>query len=655
MSDIITVGQLVGMFWEVWEPGDESHVKDFANALDDDVQSHHERQFELHRNPGILVDILLRWLSREGERATIELLQERLSKGKDSVRYFRYRDRDRDTDFRYPRESFLKDLKDTLRRSHLAPNTKIVVLDPAYSSKICSPLPTPSSSQSIDSKQEETALMGRKPVYNFDNESYIVIGGRNDLTTTFGIKVNDTDGGDLEGYIPWKRIIGHGRPYRKVSTKLIISEEMLSIMPRTAIIFLSPPRDATSTEEKYRACELNCLNEILNEITTNFVHIKTFKIDWLRQLIIYDMNFPVLKFLANADSVLCNFVLDNPQNIAEGMMYPNAFRCLEDRTDRYFKRFQQIGPQITFYTRIKNMLSWLGGYGVKVGGQTVKVALLDTGVNLDMLPDQRCFTSKMKTANDGNLVACVDDSDVQHGTKVGYILSRTCHPCTKILPIKVLDSQGQGDLATITRGLHHAKEYDAQIINCSFNFKVTNEVAILLITNVFNEYYNQCNGKVLPVISAGNSSNPDVLPPGHLNSVISVGALTWDRTWCEFSSGKCAADVATFGENLILRLNRQEPCTEFGTSLTASAVSGLLTRLVSEWPELIEFPKAKELLVGNADNVEQCASHPVCQKMLNPNRAYTAAEARVHYPAANESVGFVAVDLRGAFQDMFDP
>lgn len=95
---------------------------------------------------------------------------------------------------------------DTLRRSHLAPNTKIVVLDPAYSSKICSPLPTPSSSQSIDSKQEETALMGRKPVYNFDNESYIVIGGRNDLTTTFGIKVNDTDGGDLEGYIPWKRI-----------------------------------------------------------------------------------------------------------------------------------------------------------------------------------------------------------------------------------------------------------------------------------------------------------------------------------------------------------------------------------------------------------------------------------------------------------------
>lgn len=34
MSDIITVGQLVGMFWEVWEPGDESHVKDFANALD---------------------------------------------------------------------------------------------------------------------------------------------------------------------------------------------------------------------------------------------------------------------------------------------------------------------------------------------------------------------------------------------------------------------------------------------------------------------------------------------------------------------------------------------------------------------------------------------------------------------------------------------
>lgn len=78
-----------------------------------------------------------------------------------------------------------------------------------------------------------------------------------------------------------------------------------------------------------------------------------------------------------------------------------------------------------------------------------------------------------------------------------------------------------------------------------------------MITNVFNEYYNQCNGKVLPVISAGNSSNPDVLPPGHLNSVISVGALTWDRTWCEFSSGKCAADVATFGENLILRLNRQ--------------------------------------------------------------------------------------------------
>lgn len=250
-------------------------------------------------------------------------------------------------------------------------------------------------------------------------------------------------------------------------------------MPTTVVIFFSPPRTTTSTEEDYRTLENASLSEIQNSIRQSFPHLITTKLDILRQLIVYDMDFDILKLLADS-TVTCNFVVDNPQQIAKGSIHTNTdYGCKLDlktsssNTDEYFQRFAQLHSKARFGTSWYNVVkNWLqGALGLaQENRRTIKVAMLDTGVGLDDLPNKRCFTL-MRNAMVASpaLVKCSDDSTNSHGTKVGYVLSRSCHPSTEILPIKVLDSNTGGNYDAIALGLQYARKDKADIVNCSFN------------------------------------------------------------------------------------------------------------------------------------------------------------------------------------------
>ncbi|XP_035712010.1 uncharacterized protein LOC118437230 isoform X2 [Folsomia candida] len=462
--------------------------------------------------------------------------------------------------------------------------------------------------------------------------------------------------------ITWKQVFGLGRAFWKINEKLIISEEILAIMPTTVVIFFSPPRTTTSTEEDYRTLENASLSEIQNSIRQSFPHLITTKLDILRQLIVYDMDFDILKLLADS-TVTCNFVVDNPQQIAKGSIHTNTdYGCKLDlktsssNTDEYFQRFAQLHSKARFGTSWYNVVkNWLqGALGLaQENRRTIKVAMLDTGVGLDDLPNKRCFTL-MRNAMVASpaLVKCSDDSTNSHGTKVGYVLSRSCHPSTEILPIKVLDSNTGGNYDAIALGLQYARKDKADIVNCSFNRMYGDGCEQVVSENAFLEEFKISN--VLPIVSAGNGDNSSaLLPPADLNCVISVGSVTWEGSWSQSSCGKCLASIATFGEYLAIRRNDSVSFEE-GTSLAAPAVSGLLTHLISINPTVKDVETTKKILIGTADPVKGCdQGHSPCKKHLNVSRAYQAAKnlsSGISVPPPADA--HILVDLRAVLQDL---
>lgn len=109
-----------------------------------------------------------------------------------------------------------------------------------------------------------------------------------------------------------------------------------------------------------------------------------------------------------------------------------------------------------------------------VGSDDIVVAVLDTGVSSHVELDGRVLRGYNML--DGSR-STADDSNDQHGTQVAGVIAAkgdngagmagTCWRC-RVLPIKVLDSTGQGWTSDIAEGIRRATEQGADVINMSF-------------------------------------------------------------------------------------------------------------------------------------------------------------------------------------------
>ena len=107
-------------------------------------------------------------------------------------------------------------------------------------------------------------------------------------------------------------------------------------------------------------------------------------------------------------------------------------------------------------------------------GRGVKVAVINSGINLR----HPSFTGKLDLANAKDFIG--NDATPQevngntigysvgygHGTAVANIILQVA-PNATILPIRVLDTNGGGDTATIITAITHARDAGAKIINLS--------------------------------------------------------------------------------------------------------------------------------------------------------------------------------------------
>jgi serine protease len=192
------------------------------------------------------------------------------------------------------------------------------------------------------------------------------------------------------------------------------------------------------------------------------------------------------------------------------------------------------------------------------GGRGVVVAILDTGVayrdwkQFRKSPDfagTRFVDPYDFVANDpypldreghGTFVAGM----VAEATNNGIGLTGLAYHAT-IMPVRVLDANGDGDSVTIGRGIRYAVMHGAQVINLSLEFDIS--VTASEIPDIISAINFAHRHGVVVVAAAGNDSATRLAYPARAPAVISVGATTRDRCLAGYSNGGTRLDLVAPG------------------------------------------------------------------------------------------------------------
>ncbi len=172
--------------------------------------------------------------------------------------------------------------------------------------------------------------------------------------------------------------------------------------------------------------------------------------------------------------------------------------------------------------------------GVKAGSG-VKVAVLDTGIDLDHPDLQVNIKGGVNTINPFKSA----DDDNGHGTHVAGIIAGADNtvgvlgvaPNASLYAVKVLNKNGSGFISDIIEGLQWSIDNNMQVVNMSFGTSSD-------VQSFHDALINAYNSGIVLVAAAGNSGPGDstVLYPAKYAEVIAVSATDSTDTIASWSS-----------------------------------------------------------------------------------------------------------------------
>ena len=253
------------------------------------------------------------------------------------------------------------------------------------------------------------------------------------------------------------------------------------------------------------------------------------------------------------------------------------------------------------------------------------VAVLDTGIDLT----HPAFTGKLVPGydfvdNDDNPseVGVTHQGAYGHGTHVAGIIALTA-PNAKIMPIRILDSNGEGELWRVTAAIIWAAQHGAKIINISFGYNSDPRLLHDLldvcegVPTADGKRFPELNGNQLIVISgAGNGGNGNpIYPSGNrIDPQLGVGAINRFDNLTDFTTmsvGRSGTErfirsIAP-GENIVSTLPGGRYGVWSGTSMAAPIVSGIAALIRSLDPTSVPH-----LVVGRISDtgIQWDCTHP---------------------------------------------
>ena len=275
------------------------------------------------------------------------------------------------------------------------------------------------------------------------------------------------------------------------------------------------------------------------------------------------------------------------------------------------------------------------------GGAGVTVAVLDTGVaytnwkgfrrSPDFAPGQfvRGYDfvdhdpHPLDTDGHGTDVA----STVAEQTDNGYGLTGLAYGA-RIMPVRVLDSAGDGNAATIAAGIRFAARHGANVINMSFNFEPAIRAA--QIPQVLAAIGDAQRRGALLVAAAGNEGAPTVAYPARDPRVIAVGATTEFGCLASFSNRGAGLDLVAPGGGSDAALPEDSDCVQgrSGHSIYQVTLESPSTRRFGIGLDFVGTSMA-------TPHVSAAAALVIATGAAGPHPSPTAVTARLERTARN--------------------
>jgi thermitase len=219
-------------------------------------------------------------------------------------------------------------------------------------------------------------------------------------------------------------------------------------------------------------------------------------------------------------------------------------------------------------------------------GMSTRVAVLDTGAQLDHPALKANFKDAWRydfvegDENPSDLPVgrdadCDGDKDemVGHGTHVAGIVDITA-PAAKIMPLRVLDTEGYGDVFTIAKAVHFAAHNRADVLNLSLGSPSRSK----LLQDVIKD--TTANG-VLVAAAAGNANSSLAHYPAAGNGVtasadglVAVTSVNMYEQKSYFANYGTWVDIAAPGEGIRSAFPVSKYAYWSGTSMATPFVSG---------------------------------------------------------------------------------
>lgn len=253
------------------------------------------------------------------------------------------------------------------------------------------------------------------------------------------------------------------------------------------------------------------------------------------------------------------------------------------------------------------------------------------------------------------------DDGVDHGTHVAGItaaignnsagIAGVSWNCS-IMPVRVLDDEGEGTFVDIARGIVYSVDNGADVINFSFGGPYS---------IVFNDEIAYAHSHGVTVVAAAGNEDQDIdkdkVSPAcndnNGNQVICVAATDKNDKKTSFSNyGQTFVDVSAPGLSIISTLYYDPPFgfNDYygyysGTSMSAPVVSGLAALIKSHKPD-ISNAEIGQLIIEAADNID--AENPGYAGRLGSGRinAFSAISAIVDENMPVVSIATVSDEFR---------
>ena len=225
------------------------------------------------------------------------------------------------------------------------------------------------------------------------------------------------------------------------------------------------------------------------------------------------------------------------------------------------------------------------GWRITQGDETVKIAVVDTGVDLEHPDLARRLTKGYNALNDSDQA----DDDNGHGTHVAGIIASEVNNhegvagitwFNPIIPVKVMGEEGYGSTFDIAKGIIWATDQGADVINLSLgNYQHSD-----MLKDAIDYAYRK---DVVMVAASGNDNSSQPSYPAAYPEVLSVAAVDNYGERAPFSNYGDYIDVAAQGVQIASAYFNKQYAALSGTSMAAPHVAGLAGLIRSINPDLL--------------------------------------------------------------------